>query len=136
MCLDYSRPHKMEDDLNFLQKWKTTLNFWKMEDNLNISFPLYEIFINCRSRGNRFWSLDDNLIIKLLYQISYHSLTLSIHARPASGRSFLKTFSSFKVNLNAFFLIKRINADANRGLHYERGLKCWDIILFGWGISI
>jgi hypothetical protein len=46
LCVDYSRPHEMEDDLIFfkdarrtqffLLKWKTASFFSKIEDNLNI----------------------------------------------------------------------------------------------------
>ena len=35
LCVDYSRPHKMEDDLKFLQM-EDNLKFVWMEDDLNL----------------------------------------------------------------------------------------------------
>jgi hypothetical protein len=43
---------KMEDNLNFLGKWKTTSFFWKMENNLNMFKE---------RRPQFFFEMEDNL---------------------------------------------------------------------------
>ena len=59
---------KMEDDLKFLAKWKTTSNLMKMEDDLSIkeNGGLNKCSMFCfNGRRSQFWGkMEDTLIFK------------------------------------------------------------------------